>query len=90
MARRISIDTFGMISPRGANFAVAKRRRNPWYLARPRLLTTCFFFLVLYLWLHFGGTTVLIPEDSYALVEDESLRDILNTTLGVGIAFAFS
>lgn len=81
--RRISIDTLGMISPRGASFAVAKRRHNPWYLSRPRLLTTCLLFAGLYLWLNFGGTTVLIPEDSYALLEDESLKDILNSTLGV-------
>jgi hypothetical protein len=81
--RRISIDTLGMISPRGATFAVAKRRTSPWYLAKPRLLTTCFFFAFLYLWLQFGGKTVVIPDDSYALLEDESLKDILNTTLGV-------
>ncbi|KAF2276237.1 uncharacterized protein EI97DRAFT_419158 [Westerdykella ornata] len=80
--RRISIDTLGMISPKGTGFAVAKRRSTPWYLARPRLLTTCVCFATLYLWLRFGATTVVIPDDSFALLEDESLRDILNTTLG--------
>ncbi|KAF2747335.1 glycosyltransferase family 25 protein [Sporormia fimetaria CBS 119925] len=80
--RRISIDAFGMNHPKETAFAATRRRRTPWYLSRPRLLTTCVFFAVLYLWLKLGDTTVPIPEDSYALVEDESLKDILNTTLG--------
>ncbi|KAF2264500.1 hypothetical protein CC78DRAFT_516679 [Lojkania enalia] len=79
--RRISIDTLGM-SPRGSSFTAAKRRRTPWYLARPRLLTTCCFFAFLYLYLNYGGTAVLIPGDSYEYLADESLTDIHNSTLG--------
>jgi hypothetical protein len=52
-------------------------------MSRPRLLTTLFFFLAIYLWFNFGATTVWIPDDSFALVEDERLADILNATLGV-------
>ncbi|KAF1841169.1 glycosyltransferase family 25 protein [Cucurbitaria berberidis CBS 394.84] len=82
MARRISIDTMGLMSPRsGAAFSTGKRRR-PWYYSRPRLLTTCLFFGVLWMWFNFGGHEVLIPEDSFEYLKDESLSDILNTTLG--------
>ncbi|KAF2463331.1 uncharacterized protein BDR25DRAFT_337880 [Lindgomyces ingoldianus] len=80
--RRISIDPLGMTSPRSATFTAAKRRRGPWYTSRPRLLATIFVFGLLYLYLNFGGTPVLIPEDSYQTLADDSLRDILNSTLG--------
>ena len=83
MARRISIDTLGLMSPRSsAAFGTAKRGR-PWYYSRPRLLTTCLFFGVLWVWFHIGGREVLIPEDSFEYLKDESLNDIMNTTLGV-------
>ncbi|KAF2869900.1 hypothetical protein BDV95DRAFT_620423 [Massariosphaeria phaeospora] len=80
--RRISIDTLGMMSPRGATFSAATRRRNPWYLSRPKLLTTCVFFGILYLYLNYGGRTVLIPDDSFEYLKDDSLTDIHNATLG--------
>ncbi|KAF1956390.1 hypothetical protein CC80DRAFT_492622 [Byssothecium circinans] len=83
--RRISIDTLGLMSPRGNGsiFPATKRRRAGWVSSRPRFLTTCLFFAVLYCWLRYGGKEVVIPADSFAFVEDESLKDILNTTLGV-------
>jgi hypothetical protein len=80
--RRISIDTLGLTSPRGATFNTAKRKR-PWYSSRPRLLTTLLCFGVLYLWINYGGTPILIPKDSFDTLKDESLNDILNSTLGV-------
>jgi len=81
--RRISIDPLGMMSPKSAGFKAAKRRRNGWCFSRPRLATTLVFFAILYLYFNYGGTPVLIPEDSFELLKDESLSDILNTTLGV-------
>lgn len=81
--RRISIDTLGLMSPKGgATFSPAKRRRS-WYHARPRLLTTCLFFGVLWIWFNLGGHAVLLPDDSFEYLKEESLKDILNTTLGV-------
>ncbi|KAH7130686.1 hypothetical protein B0J11DRAFT_523830 [Dendryphion nanum] len=80
--RRISIDTLGLMLPKGAAFSPAKRRRGPWWTSRPRLLVTFLFFGALYLWIRFGGKTVVIPEDSYAYLKDPSLTDILNSTLG--------
>jgi hypothetical protein len=72
------------MSPKsGTTFEVAKRRR-PWYYSRPRLLATCLLFAALWTWLNIGTRGVLIPEDSFEYLNDESLRDILNTTLGVG------
>ncbi|ORY15577.1 hypothetical protein BCR34DRAFT_622801 [Clohesyomyces aquaticus] len=80
--RRISIDPLGMTSPRSTSFAAAKRRRGRWYSSRPRLLATIFLFGIVYLYLNFGGTPVLIPEDSYQTLTDDSLKDIMNSTLG--------
>ncbi|KAF2197490.1 hypothetical protein GQ43DRAFT_444212 [Delitschia confertaspora ATCC 74209] len=80
---RISINAIGLTSPRVASFRKATgRRQSPWYLSRPQLLTTCCFFILLYLYFHFGSTPIAIPPDSYQLLVDESLKDILNTTLG--------
>jgi hypothetical protein len=70
-----------MSSKSSARFEVAKRR-TAWSSA-PRLLTTCVFFGALWLWFNMRTPGVLIPADSFAYVQDESLRDILNTTLGV-------
>ncbi|KAJ4367294.1 hypothetical protein N0V83_006875 [Neocucurbitaria cava] len=82
MARRISIDTLGLMTPRSsAGFSAAKRRRH-WCYSRPRLLTTCLFFGVLWTWFNLGGHEIRIPEDSFQYLKDESLSDILNTTLG--------
>ncbi|KAI4660615.1 uncharacterized protein J4E78_005319 [Alternaria triticimaculans] len=79
--RRISIDTLGLMSSKsGTRFEVA-RKRSGW-MSAPRLLTTCVFFSVLWLWFNIGTSEALIPEDSSAYVQDESLRDILNITLG--------
>ncbi|KAF2120705.1 hypothetical protein BDV96DRAFT_683139 [Lophiotrema nucula] len=80
--RRISIDTLGMTSRKGNSFSPVKRRRTRWYLSRPRLLTTLLLFALLYLYLNYGGTAVIIPEDPYEYLKDESLTDILNSTLG--------
>jgi hypothetical protein len=72
------------MSPKaGAIFEAAKRKR-PWYYSRPRLITTCLLFAGLWTWLNVGRYVVLIPEDSFAYLKDESLKDILNSTLGVG------
>ncbi|KAF2003277.1 glycosyltransferase family 25 protein, partial [Amniculicola lignicola CBS 123094] len=79
--RRISIDTLGLTSPRSSTFSPTRRRAS-WYSSRPKLLTTFCFFGLLYLYFNFGGTPVFIPEDSYEYLQDESLKDILNTTLG--------
>lgn len=87
---RISIDTSKMSSAKGLGFAFSRRRKPAWYLARPRLLTTIVFFLGLYLWLKFCETQAVVPANSYAFLEDESLRDILNTTLGVGLSYICS
>jgi hypothetical protein len=85
--RRISIDTLGLISPKsGATFEAAKRRR-PWYYSRPRLLATIMLFIALWTWLYVGTPEVLIPEDSFEYLKDESLGDILNITLGVSLYF---
>lgn len=82
--RRISIDTLGLMSPKtGATFEAAKRKR-PWYSSRPRLLATCLVFAAFWTWLSLKTHEVLIPDDSFKYLKDESLRDILNTTLGVG------
>jgi hypothetical protein len=81
-ARRISIDTLGLMSPKSASFEAAKRRSR--WSSAPRLLTTCVFFGVLWLWFNIGTSEILIPADSFEYLKDESLRDILNTTLGVG------
>lgn len=82
--RRISIDTLGMTSPRsGGAFYPAKRRRARWFFSRPRLWTTFLFFAGLYVWLNLGGHEVKIPPNSFDFVHDESLTDILNSTLGV-------
>lgn len=35
------------------------------------------------MWLHVGADQVAVPEDSFEYMADPSLRDILNTTLGV-------
>lgn len=80
--RRISIDTLGLIPSKSPSFSPAKRRRASWWTTRPRLLVTLLFFGALYLWLRLGGKTIIIPHDSYAYVQDESLDDILNSTLG--------
>ena len=88
--RRISIDTFGMMSPRGTSFKLARRMRTPWYLSRPRLVTTFCLFAILYIYLNYGSIPVLIPENSYDLLKDESLVDILNSTLGVRANRVFS
>lgn len=83
MARRISINTLGLMTPRSsAGFSAAKRRR-PWCFSKPRLLTTCLFFAILWVWFNLGGREIRIPEDSFEYLRDESLSDILNTTLGV-------
>ncbi|KAH7414363.1 hypothetical protein DE146DRAFT_640017 [Phaeosphaeria sp. MPI-PUGE-AT-0046c] len=80
--RRISIDTLGLMSPKsGATFEAAKKRR-PWYRTRPRLLVTCLLFAALWMWLNIGTDQVPMPEDSYEYMDDPSLKDILNTTLG--------
>ena len=82
--RRISIDTLGLMSPKGdATFEAAKRKRT-WYNSRPRLLATCLLFVGFWIWLNVRSGQVPIPEDSFEYLKDESLRDILNTTLGVG------
>ncbi|PSN72696.1 hypothetical protein BS50DRAFT_482410 [Corynespora cassiicola Philippines] len=80
--RRISIDTLGIMSPRGASFSPAKRRKPSWCSSRPKLVATVVFFAVLCVWLNFGGHEALIPESSFELLHDDSLADILNTTLG--------
>jgi hypothetical protein len=71
------------MSPAGTSFKAAKKRPTPWYLSRPRLLATLCLFAVLYLYFNHGSTPVVIPADSYELLKDESLSDILNSTLGV-------
>jgi hypothetical protein len=81
MARRISIDTLGLMSPKSATFEGANRRGS--WSSAPRLLTTCVFFGALWLWFNIGASEVLIPADSFEYLKDENLRDILNTTLGV-------
>jgi hypothetical protein len=40
-------------------------------------------FAALWIWFNIGEGEVLIPEASFEYLKDESLRDILNTTLGV-------
>ncbi|KAF2447822.1 glycosyltransferase family 25 protein [Karstenula rhodostoma CBS 690.94] len=80
--RRISIDTLGMKGAKDGAAFYPKRRRTPWYLSRPRLLTTLLCFLVLYTWLNFGGHAIVIPRDSWDYVRDGSVTDIMNATLG--------
>ncbi|KAL5393530.1 hypothetical protein DPSP01_000344 [Paraphaeosphaeria sporulosa] len=80
--RRISIDTFGMKGAKDSAAFYPKRRRSPWYLSRPRLLTTLLCFLVLYTWLNFGGHEIVIPRDSWDFVRDGSVTDVMNATLG--------
>jgi hypothetical protein len=80
--RRISIDTLGLMSPKsGATFEAAKRRRS-WYYSRPRLLATFLLFAAFWIWLKIGAHRVRIPEDSFEYLKEETLRDILNATLG--------
>lgn len=81
--RRISIDPLGMMSPRSNAGFLPARRRSSWYMRRPRLLTTLLFFAGFYLWLQWAGHRVEIPHDSFEFIQDESLADILNSTLGV-------
>lgn len=82
--RRISIDTLGLMSPKtGATFEAAKRKRLC-YSSRSRLLATFLVFAVLWTWLSLKADVVPIPEDSFEYLKDDSLRDILNSTLGVG------
>jgi hypothetical protein len=81
--RRISIDTLGLMSPKGGAAFEAAKTRRPWYNSRPRLLATFLLFATLWTWLNVGARSVLIPEDSFEYLKDESLQDILNTTLGV-------
>ncbi|KAF2691025.1 glycosyltransferase family 25 protein, partial [Lentithecium fluviatile CBS 122367] len=80
--RRISIDPLGMMSPRSSGAFIPAKRRSAWYLRRSRLLTTVLFFVGFWVWLNFGGHVVEIPKDSFEFVRDESLTDILNSTLG--------
>jgi hypothetical protein len=61
----------------------------PWYLSRPRLVTTLCFFAILYIYLNYGSTPVLIPKNSYELLDDDSLIDIRNFTLGVRVYHVF-
>ncbi|KAH8727506.1 hypothetical protein GQ44DRAFT_703330 [Phaeosphaeriaceae sp. PMI808] len=80
--RRISIDTLGLMSPKGSATFEAAKRRNIWFRSRPRLLVTLLLFVTLWTWLNVGRHAVQIPEDSFEYVKDDSLGDILNTTLG--------
>jgi hypothetical protein len=82
--RRISIDTLGLMSPRFNSASEAAKKRKPWYQSRPRLLATVLIFAALWMWLNVGARKGLMPEDSFEYLKDESLKDILNTTLGVG------
>ncbi|KAF2832969.1 hypothetical protein CC86DRAFT_279150 [Ophiobolus disseminans] len=70
------------MSPKGGAAFEAAKRKRPWYYSRPRLLATCLLFVGLWTWLNIGGNEILIPESSFEYLKDESLRDILNTTLG--------
>ncbi|CBX92448.1 hypothetical protein LEMA_P051540.1 [Plenodomus lingam JN3] len=80
--RRISIDTSKVMpSQKSRPFDTAKTRRS-WCSSRPRLLTTCLFFGALWLWFKLPHQDNLIPEDSFEYLEDESLQDIRNETLG--------
>ncbi|KAH5192047.1 hypothetical protein HBH76_075080 [Parastagonospora nodorum] len=74
-------DAARVIGITGATFEAAKRRR-PWYSSRSRLLATFLVFAALWMWLSLQIHVVLVPEDSFEYLKDESLRDILNTTLG--------
>ncbi|KAJ4296760.1 hypothetical protein N0V90_006808 [Kalmusia sp. IMI 367209] len=80
--RRISIDTFGLTGVKSNGGFYPKRRASPWYLSRPRLLTTILGFLALYTWLNFGGHEIVIPNDSWEYIRDGTVTDVLNTTLG--------
>jgi hypothetical protein len=77
--RRTSIDILGVMSRRPFE---SVKRMNVWR-STPRLLTTCIFFVGLWLWFNLGTSEMMIPADSYEYLKDESLKDILNTTLGV-------
>lgn len=52
-------------------------------------MTTFLFFLALYTWLNFGGHEVQLPKDSFEFVQDASVTDIMNSTLGVGLTFFY-
>ncbi|PVI02038.1 glycosyltransferase family 25 protein [Periconia macrospinosa] len=81
--KRISVDNFSLISPKKDDvFFPAKRRRNAWYASSPKLFTTLLCFMVWYCWSQLGGNIIEIPGDQFAFIEDPSLVDILNTTLG--------
>lgn len=85
--RRISIDTLGLTSAKAnGNYYPKRRRQSSFYLSRPRLLATIMCFLALYTWLNFGGHEIVIPKDSWEFVKDSTVTDIMNTTLGVGLA----
>lgn len=79
--RRIFIDTWGTPPRKHAKFGTVKRM-DIWTSA-PRLLTTCVLFALLWLWFNVGRTELKIPADSFEYLHDESLKDVLNTTLGV-------
>ncbi|KAF1830599.1 hypothetical protein BDW02DRAFT_642038 [Decorospora gaudefroyi] len=71
----------GLMSPKtGATFEAVKRRSG--WRSAPRLLTTCVFFAVLWVWLNLTSSAILIPTDSFEYLKDEGLKEILNTTLG--------
>jgi hypothetical protein len=80
--QRIFIDTSELMSSMSNNKFELAKRRSRWSSA-PRLLTTCVFFGVLWLWFNMWTPRVLMPEDSFAYLQDRSFEDILNTTLGV-------
>lgn len=82
--RRISIDAWSLTGAKNGSSYYPKRKKSPWYLSRPQLLTTLLGFLAIYTWLNFGGHEILIPQDSWEYVQDASVTDIMNTTLGVG------
>lgn len=84
--RRISINAFGMTGAKNGASFYPKKRKSPWYLSRPGLLTTLLCFLAFYTWLNFGGHAIAIPRDSWDYVGDDSVADILNATLGVGLS----
>lgn len=81
--RRISIDTLGLTSPRNGSTLQMATRRKVWFASSPRLLATFLLFVGLWLWSKLSTNGVMIPGDSFAYIKDESLANILNTTLGV-------
>ncbi|KAL6706778.1 hypothetical protein ACN47E_005114 [Coniothyrium glycines] len=79
--RRISIDILGLTSSRSrATFEVASKR--PWHYKRYPPFIILLFLVVLWVWLHRSTEYVTLPEDSFQYLEDKSLNDILNSTLG--------